>query len=55
MRKKILVISGSPKKDGNTYRLVTWFAEDIDNVKGARVNAMDFGNEIALMSLGEQD
>jgi multimeric flavodoxin WrbA len=27
MAKKILVISGSPKKDGNTAALISWFAE----------------------------
>jgi len=27
MAKKILVISGSPKKDGNTATLINWFAE----------------------------
>jgi len=32
MAKKILVISGSPKKDGNTALLVSWFSE------GAREN-----------------
>ena len=28
MPKKILVVSGSPKKDGNTAALISWFAEE---------------------------
>ncbi|MFA6379183.1 MAG: hypothetical protein WCX16_05345 [Candidatus Omnitrophota bacterium] len=27
MAKKILILSASPKKDGNTSKLVEWFAE----------------------------
>jgi multimeric flavodoxin WrbA len=37
MPKKILVISGSPKKNGNTAALVEWFAEGARS-KGARVD-----------------
>lgn len=36
MPKKILVISGSPKKNGNTAALVEWFAQGARS-KGARV------------------
>jgi len=36
MNKKILILSGSPKKDGNTATLVKWFAEGARS-KGARV------------------
>ena len=36
MAKKILVLSGSPKKDGNTATLVSWFAEGARS-KGAEV------------------
>ena len=36
MAKKILVISGSPKKNGNTAALVRWFAEAA-RAQGARV------------------
>ena len=36
MVKKILVLSGSPKKDGNTANLVNWFAEGARS-KGAKV------------------
>jgi len=35
MIKKILVLSGSPKKEGNTATFVEWFAE------GARSGAAD--------------
>lgn len=36
MTKEILILSGSPKKDGNTAILVDWFAEGARS-KGARV------------------
>ncbi|MBU1735223.1 MAG: flavodoxin family protein [Verrucomicrobia bacterium] len=36
MNKEILILSGSPKKDGNTATLVDWFAEGARS-KGARV------------------
>jgi multimeric flavodoxin WrbA len=36
MAKKILVLSGSPKKDGNTATLVDWFAEGARS-KGVQV------------------
>jgi multimeric flavodoxin WrbA len=36
MAKKILVLSGSPKKDGNTAALVKWFSEGAES-KGAEV------------------
>ena len=36
MTKKILILSGSPRKDGNTAILVDWFAEGA-RAKGARV------------------
>lgn len=36
MAKKILVLSGSPKKNGNTAALVSWFAEGARS-KGAKV------------------
>lgn len=42
MSKNILVISGSPKKDGNTSALVTWFAEGARS-KGAVVELVDIG------------
>ncbi|MDD5428973.1 MAG: flavodoxin family protein [Candidatus Omnitrophica bacterium] len=40
MAKKILVISGSPKKGGNTASLVKWFAEGARS-KGAEVKIVD--------------
>jgi multimeric flavodoxin WrbA len=36
MAKKILIINGSPKKDGNTAQLVAWFAEGCRS-KGAAI------------------
>lgn len=36
MSKKILIVSGSPKKDGNTSALVEWFAQGA-RVKGAQI------------------
>lgn len=36
MAKKILVISGSPKKDGNTATLIKWFSQGARE-KGARI------------------
>jgi len=36
MAKKILVFSGSPKKDGNTAALVSWFSEGARS-KGAEI------------------
>jgi len=36
MSKKILILSGSPKKDGNTAALVKWFAEGARS-KGAEI------------------
>jgi multimeric flavodoxin WrbA len=36
MRRKILILNGSPKKNGNTAKLVTWFAEGARS-KGADV------------------
>lgn len=36
MNKKILILSGSPKKDGNTAALVEWFSEGAKS-KGAHV------------------
>ena len=36
MTKEILILSGSPKKNGNTATLVDWFAEGARS-KGARV------------------
>ncbi len=36
MTKKIIILSGSPKKNGNTATLVDWFAEGARS-KGARV------------------
>lgn len=36
MAKKILILSGSPKKDGNTATLVSWFAEGA-RLKGAEI------------------
>jgi len=35
MSKKILILCGSPKKDGNTAALVDWFSE------GARLKGAD--------------
>ncbi len=32
--KKILIISGSPQKDGNTRRLAAWFTEGVPSEKG---------------------
>lgn len=40
MAKKILVISGSPKKNGNTAHLVEWFSEGARSA-GARVEIVD--------------
>ncbi|MFA6142076.1 MAG: flavodoxin family protein [Candidatus Omnitrophota bacterium] len=40
MAKKILVLSGSPKKNGNTATLVGWFAEGARS-KGAEVEVVD--------------
>jgi multimeric flavodoxin WrbA len=37
--KKILIISGSPKKDGNTVSLITWFMEGAKS-KGAEVEVV---------------
>jgi multimeric flavodoxin WrbA len=42
MPKNILIISGSPKKDGNTAALVGWFAEGARS-KGAKVEVADVG------------
>ena len=39
MAKKILVLSGSPKKNGNTAALVGWFAEGA-RAKGAQVEVV---------------
>ena len=39
MGKKILVLSGSPKKDGNTAALVDWFSQGARS-KGARVEVV---------------
>jgi multimeric flavodoxin WrbA len=39
MAKKILVLSGSPRKDGNTATLVGWFVEGARS-KGARVEVV---------------
>ena len=36
MNKKILILSGSPRKNGNTAMLVDWFADGARS-KGARV------------------
>ncbi|MDD5681468.1 MAG: NAD(P)H-dependent oxidoreductase, partial [Candidatus Omnitrophica bacterium] len=40
MAKKILVLSGSPKKNGNTAILVEWFAEGARS-KGAAVEIVN--------------
>lgn len=42
MPRNILVISGSPKKDGNTAALVKWFSEGARS-KGAKVEVVDVG------------
>lgn len=39
MAKKILVLSGSPRKDGNTAMLVGWFAEGARS-EGAQVEVV---------------
>jgi multimeric flavodoxin WrbA len=39
MAKEILVLSGSPKKDGNTAQLINWFTEGAVS-KGASVEAV---------------
>ncbi len=39
MAKKILILSGSPKKDGNTAALVKWFTEGAKS-KGAEVEVV---------------
>jgi multimeric flavodoxin WrbA len=39
MSKKILILNGSPKKNGNTAELVTWFAEGARS-KGAEVEVI---------------
>ncbi|MBN2189818.1 MAG: flavodoxin family protein [Candidatus Aureabacteria bacterium] len=38
--KKILIVSGSPKKDGNTALLIGWFAEGAD-LKGANIEIVN--------------
>jgi len=40
MIKKILIISGSPKKDGNTAQLVSWFCEGAVS-KGAQIEVIN--------------
>jgi len=40
MPKKIVILSGSPKKNGNTAHLVKWFAEGARS-KGAEVNIVE--------------
>ena len=40
MPKKILVVSGSPKKDGNTAALVEWFTEGV-RAKGGEVERVN--------------
>lgn len=40
MKRKILIVSGSPKKDGNTAALVGWFMEGA-GVKGAEIEVID--------------
>lgn len=40
MAKKILVLSGSPKKDGNTATLVNWFSKGARS-KGAKVEIVN--------------
>ncbi len=42
MAKNILIISGSPQKEGNTSALVMWFAEGARS-KGAKVEIIDVG------------
>ena len=42
MKKSILVIKGSPKKDGNTAALVEWFAEGAKSA-GATVEVLNAG------------
>jgi len=42
MKKSILVITGSPKKDGNTAALVEWFAEGAKSA-GAGVEILNAG------------
>lgn len=38
--KQVLILSGSPKKDGNTATLIDWFAEGI-RLKGANVEIVN--------------
>jgi len=40
MAKKILILSGSPVKDGNTTQLVKWFCEGVAS-KGAQVEVVN--------------
>jgi multimeric flavodoxin WrbA len=40
MRKKIIILSGSPKRSGNTAKLVGWFAEGARS-KGAAVETVE--------------
>jgi multimeric flavodoxin WrbA len=40
MAKKILILSGSPKRDGNTAQLVKWFSEGADSA-GAEVETVN--------------
>ncbi|HPT39852.1 MAG TPA: flavodoxin family protein [Candidatus Omnitrophota bacterium] len=40
MAKKILILSGSPRKNGNTAKLVEWFCEGAC-VKGARIEVVN--------------
>jgi multimeric flavodoxin WrbA len=37
--KKILILNGSPKKNGNTAKLISWFSEEARS-KGARVKVV---------------
>ncbi|HOX54832.1 MAG: flavodoxin family protein [Candidatus Omnitrophica bacterium] len=50
MSKKILVIQGSPKKDGNTAILVNWFAEGAKD-KGAEVEIINVA-DLKIKSIG---
>ena len=50
MAKQILIISGSPKKDGNTAQLIDWFTEGAV-AKGARVERINAAS-LKLKSVG---
>jgi len=45
--KNILIINGSPKKNGNTAKLISWFREGIKGARIEAVNAADLKFKVA--------